>query len=249
MEKNIFMKIKYSNLNEKQKISLAKTINDEIIFQYENIYEKRKVKLNKEFLKELIENELFILLNIYYPKCVRLIDFEGFSFDGMNVAGKDFSYTNANIDPQKVHGKTLFYTNLEGIDLSDKNFDGVLIEGANLIETKANIDPQLVNKKSLYGTKLKGIRLRNKSLKDVDIRNSDLRNTGAKIIISDLQENNKKEHPLLGTKISGCKVYKGSTDTLLDNLYILSCTIRGNVTNPDTEKLNSLKRELRRKIK
>jgi len=242
------MKIKYSNLNDKQKIALAKTINDEIIFQYENIYEKRKVKLDKEFLKELIENELFILLNVYYPKCVRLIDFEGFSFDGINVAGKDFSYTNANIDPQKVHEKSLYYTNLEGIDLSEKNFEGVFIEGANLNDTKANIDPQLVGEKSLYDTKLKGISLRNKSFKDVEIRNSDLRNTGAKIIVSELKENNKKEHPLHGTKISECKVYKGNSDTLLDNLYILSCSLRGNITNPDKEKLNNLKRELRIKI-
>lgn len=249
MEKDIFMKIKYSNLTDKEKIALVKVINDEIIYQYENIYEKRKVKIDNEFLKELIENELFILLNIYYPKCVRLLDFEGFSFDGINVAGKDFSYTNANIDPQKVHEKSLFYTNLEGIDLRDKNFDGVFVEGTNLIETKANIDPQLVSEKSLYDTKLKGINLRNKSFKDIDIRHSDLRNTGAKIIISDLRENNKKEHPIHGTKISGCKVYKGSSDTLLDNLYILSCTLKGNVTNPDTEKLNNLKRELRRKIK
>lgn len=249
MEMNIFKKIKYSNLTEKQKISLAKTINDEIIFQYENIYEKRKVKIDKVFLKELIENELYILLNIYYPNCIRLIDFEGFSFDGINVSGKDFSYTNANINPQKVYDKSLYYTNLEGIDLSDKNFDGVFIEGANLIDTKANIDPQLVGEKSLYDTKLKGIRLRNKSLKDVDIRHSDLRNTSAKIIISDLKENNKKEHPLHGTKVSGCKVYKGRTDTMLDNLYILSCSLKGNITNPDIEKLNNLKRELRRKIK
>jgi len=244
----ILNKIKYSNLTEKQKISLAKVINDEIIFQYENIFEKRKVKINNEFLKELIESELFILLEIYYTKCIKLIDFEGISFDGLNVAGKDFSYTNANIDPQTVHSKSLFYTNLEGIDLSDKNFDGVFIEGANLIDTKANIDPQLVGEKSLYDTKLKRIRLRNKSFKDVDIRHSDLRNTGAKIIISDLKENNKKEHALYGTKISGCKVYKGNTNTLLDNLYITSCYLRGNITSPDIEKINELKKELRKSI-
>lgn len=246
---DILKKIKYSNLTEKQKISLAKVINDKIVFQYENINKKRKVKLNKEFLKELIENELFILLNIYYPNCVRLIDFDGFSFEGVNVAGKDFSYTNANIDPQTVHGKSLFYTNLKGIDLSYKNFDGVILEGANLEGTRANINPQTLKEKSLYDTKLKGIRLRDKSLKDVDIRNSDLRNTGAKIIISDLKENNKKEHPLYKTKLSGSKIYKGNTNTILDNLYIASCYLRGNITSPDIEKMNELKKELKRKFK
>lgn len=248
MEKDIFMKIKYSNLTDKEKIALAKEINDEIIFSYENIYENRKVKLNNDFLRNLIENELFILLNIYYPNCIRLIDFEGFSFDGLNIAGKDFSYTNANIDPQKVYDKCLYYTNLEGIDLSDKNFEGVFIEGANLIDTKADIDPQLIREKSLYDTKLKGIRLRNKSFKDVEVRNSDLRNTGARIIISELKQNDGKEHPLYKAKITGCKVYKGNADSLIDKLYIVSCTLKGNTTSQTKEKMLELKRELRRNI-
>jgi len=249
MENVILKKIKYSNLTEKEKIALAKVISDEIIFQHENIYDKRKVKIDNLFLKELIENELFILMNIYFQDSVRLIDFEGFSFDGLNIAGKDFSYTNANIDPQKIHGKSLYYTDLEGIDLRDKNFEGVFIEGANLIDTKAEIDPQTIAEKSLYDTKLKGIRLRKKSFKDVDIRKSDLRNTGAKIIISELKENNRNEHPLYKTKISNCKVYKGTRDSLLDNLYIASCTLRGNITNPNREKVLELKRELQKQIK
>lgn len=248
MEMDIFKKIKYNTLTEKQKIALAKVISDEIIFKYENIFDKRKVKMNKEFLKQLIEDDLFILMNIYFQNSVRLIDFEGFSFDGMNIAGKDFSYTNANIDPQKVYGKSLFYTNLEGIDLSDKDFTDVFIEGANLNDTKANIDPQLIAHKSLYDTKLRGIRLRKKSFQDVDIRKSDLRNTGARIIISELKENNKNEHPLYKTKISNCKVYKGTRDSVLDNLYIASCALRGNTTNPKSEKMLELKRELRKYI-
>ena len=249
MEMDIFKKIKYSNLTDNQKKLLAKEINDEIVFQYENIYEKRKVKIDNDFLRNLIESELFILLNVYYPKCIKLIDFEGFSFDGLNVAGKDFSYTNANINPQKVLYKSLYYTNLEGVDLSDKNFDGVFIEGANLINTKANIDPQLVFEKSLYDTKLEGISLNDKSFKDVDIRKSDLRNTGAKIIISELKENSKKTYPLQKTKISNCIVYKGNTNTLLHNLYIVSCYLRGNITSPEREKINELKKELKIKFK
>ena len=247
MELDIFKKIKYSNLSYKQKIELAKTISDEIYFTYENIG-KRKVKLDNEFLRNLIENELFIILNIYYPKCIKLIDFEGFSFDGLNIAGKDFSHTNANIDPQKILGKSLYYTNLEGINLSDKNFDGVFIEGANLYDTKANIDPQLIKEKSLFDTNLKGLNLRGKSLKDVDIRNSNLEDTCAKIIISELVKNNKKEHPLHKTKIKNCRVYKGDTNSVLDNLYIISCSLKGNITSFDKEKMVELKRELRRKI-
>ena len=48
--------------------------------------------------------------------------------------------------------------------------------------------------------------------------------------------------------MSGCKVYKGSTNTLLDNLYITTCYLRGNITSPDKEKINKLKKELRKSI-
>ena len=245
---DILKKIKYSNLTEKQKKYLAKVINDEILFNYENIYEKRKVKIDNEFLRELIEDELFTILSIYYPNCIRLIDFEGFSFDGINVAGKDFSYTNANINPQKVLYKSLYYTNLEGIDMSDKDFKGVDIEGANLKGTKANIDPQEIDGRTLYDTKLKGIYLNGKSFKYIDIRHADLRNTGAKIVLSELSPNVKNEHPLHRTKLTGCKIYKGSSNTLLDNLYVASCYLRGNIVSSDKEKMKELKKELRRKI-
>lgn len=246
MDKNIFDNITYSLLSDKDKTKIAKNINDKIVKLYKKNGEKR-IKVNEEFLREFINSQFFIFFCEKFQECLRLIDFEGFSFKGISVEGKDFSYTNVEIDPQIVARKSLYYTNLEGVDLSDKNFEGVFIEGANLEGTKANIDPQLISYKSLYYTKLKGIKLRRKSFENVDVRNSDLRNTGAKIIISDLKTESKK-HPLYKTKITNCKVYSGNANSLLDNLYIASCYLRNNEINPNKEKTRKLSREITRSI-
>ena len=87
----------------------------------------------------------------------------------MDIEGANLKGTKANIDPQKVKGKSLFKTNLSGLDLSKKDFSSVLIVNANLENTKANIDPQKIFDKSLYNTNVCGLKFDNVYFNNVNI--------------------------------------------------------------------------------
>ena len=86
---------------------------------------------------------------------MRKLDLSCISFENETVEGFDFSYTNIDLNPEKVRGKCLDYANLEGIDLSKYTLDGVSAIDTNLTNTNAKID---LNTIKFYSkrTKLKG---------------------------------------------------------------------------------------------
>ncbi len=75
-------------------------------------------------------------------------------FTGINIEYANLENTNAQIDPQLIYKKSLYHTNLKGLDLSHANFYGVDIWGANLEATGAIINPHTVDAKIIYGTNL-----------------------------------------------------------------------------------------------
>ncbi len=79
---------------------------------------------------------------------------ESADFTNVNIESANLENTNAQINPQLIKGKSLYHTNLKGLDLSHANFNGVDIEAANLAETGSIINPHTVDDKEISGTNL-----------------------------------------------------------------------------------------------
>ena len=56
------------------------------------------------------------------------------SFDNVEVSGIDLSYTNADIDPQKVYNKDMSKGNYSGLNFINMDFNNVDIRGANFTD-------------------------------------------------------------------------------------------------------------------
>lgn len=123
--------------NLQQKLSLLK--------EY-GIYENgKRVSLDKEILQELLFEQCYtdsgiVLVLVFNNEELRKLDLEDIDFTDVYLCGQDLSYTNADINPQKVYGKNLNCANLEGVDLTGKDFTGVSIMRTNLTDTNAFID-------------------------------------------------------------------------------------------------------------
>ena len=112
----------------------------------------------------------------------RYVDLSNVSFSDCNIAGVDFTGTNANIDPQVVLKKNMRGCKLNGLDFSGKSFDGVIVTCCDFSgASNVSLDPQTVMFKSLYGCVLNGIDFMDKSFVSVCLEDADLR--GAKNVI------------------------------------------------------------------
>lgn len=131
-----------------------------------NSEEYQRLKINP-----IILNEIFFDRNDepnFKNYEMRKLDLSEVNFENRFLRGYDYSYTNANIDPQKVIGKILSNTNLEGVNMVDKDFTDVDIYGTNLKNTGATIDLNTI-KGEIYDLA---------DLEGCNVINNDLENTG-----------------------------------------------------------------------
>ncbi len=198
---------------------MAKILKRKLIRYSKKSLKQERIKIQKELLQCLLPALLEIITKD--EEILKYLDLSEVSFAGMDVKGKNFKDSNANIDPQTIKDKTLFYTNLKGIDLSHADFYNVNLIGANLENTGAQIDPQLIYDKCLYNTNVKGCTLINLSSLDslkrqpadftnVNIENANLENTNALIDPQLI-----KDKSLHGANVKGCTLINlSSSDTV-----------------------------------
>ena len=74
---------------------------------------------------------------------LQYLDLNLISFGNVKVSGIDLSYTNAQIDPQKVYNKDMSNGNYSGLSFISKDFSGVDIRNSNFSE--CNLDFALFN--------------------------------------------------------------------------------------------------------
>lgn len=74
----------------------------------------------------------------------------------MNIAGHQLEGINAKIDLQKVKAKTVSYSNMTNVDLSNTSFNDVCVKYANLTGTNAIINVHDLYQSSIEGTNLDG---------------------------------------------------------------------------------------------
>ena len=89
---------------------------------------------------------------------MRKLDLSCISFEDEIVEGYDFSYTNIDLNPEEVRGKSIDYTNLEGTDLSNYTLDGVSAIDTNLTNSGIKVNLNTIKRYSKR-TKLKGCQL------------------------------------------------------------------------------------------
>ncbi len=207
---------------------IATLLKEELTKYSKKIWKKERIKIQKDLLQCLLPTLLEIITE--EEKILKYLDLSEASFAGMDVVGKNFKDSNANIDPQTVKNKNLCNTNLKGLDLSHANFNGVNILFANLENTGAQIDPQLIDGKSLWDTNVKGCTFINLSspdsikrepadFTDVNISGANLEKTGAII-----NPHTVRYKQICGTKLDYC--------TLIDD---------GKLRGIDYDKSTSLK--------
>ncbi len=150
----------------------------------------KRVKLPLKLLEKILFHfDGFQFLEI---NDLRKLDLSELNFNGQKLVADrnlscstsyflDLSYTNINLDPQKLVNKKLCGINLRGVDLCGKDFTGVKIQNADLSYTGAKINSQKVWKKSIFNTNLKGIDLSNADFNDVDVKKAKLNDTNAKL--------------------------------------------------------------------
>lgn len=161
-------------------------------------------------------------------RILKFIDLSGFSFDGKDVSGLDFSGTNANIDPQTVKGKNLTGTNLYGLDMSGKCFDECIIINSNLSYTNATIDPQKVYKRDLSGAKLEHLSFYNYSFDNVIVKGASFKSS----IIDRFDPQKVFDKDLSGTTLSfaffderdfqGCNLQGANLKDIISTIVISS---------------------------
>ena len=121
----------------------------------------KRIKFPLSIVRELLYQEsieytsAFGLKQKYGVSFLRKLDLSELDLSDIDVTSWDLSYTNVNLNPQKVENKSLYKTNCRGLNLSGKDFTDVDVCGANLEGTMANIDPQNVKNKSLHATNCK----------------------------------------------------------------------------------------------
>lgn len=93
-----------------------------------------KISVPKELLFIQVEDHLEINPTFNNPRILKHIDYMFISFDNVKVSGLDLSYTNANIDPQKVYKKDLSNGKFCKLDFNLKDFSGVNIDNADFTE-------------------------------------------------------------------------------------------------------------------
>lgn len=102
----------------------TKPVGEEFLFDYVNDHKEFKEGLKKQSLLQYLDLSLI-------------------SFDNVKVSGIDLSYTNAQIDPQKVYNKDMSNGNYSGVSFISKDFSGVDIRNSNFSE--CNLDFALFN--------------------------------------------------------------------------------------------------------
>ena len=145
-----------------------------------------------EFLSHYDLNELYVIDKIKLTyllfegrrvvipnRFLRKLDLSEISFENKDLTNTNLSYTNINLNPQKVHNRSLCFSNLEGLNLFDKDFTNVNIIGCNLRKTGAFIDPQKVFNRDVSCANLEGLNLQNMNFDGVNIENTNLKNSGA----------------------------------------------------------------------
>ena len=96
------------------------------------------LKLRKSTIEKLLQ------MIIGRCKISEYLDFEGVSFDGVNVECTDFStLQNVDLDPQTVANKSLYGAYLYG-DFKGKSFDGVNVECADFT-LATNVEDEFYN--------------------------------------------------------------------------------------------------------
>lgn len=110
----------------------------------------KRIKFPLSIVRELLEKEnieytrAFGVKQNYGVSFLRKLDLSELDLSDIDVTSWDLSYTNVNLNPQKVENKSLYKTDCRGLNLSGKDFTDVDVCGANLEGTMANIDPQNV---------------------------------------------------------------------------------------------------------
>lgn len=143
----------YKILSKSQMKELAQLIEDFIPEYLENQKENvvsTRISIDKELLQMLLST-----LVDDYCHILKYIDLKEISFDGIDIRGKNFESTNANIDPQTVYCKDLAYSSLKGLNMDGKSFNGTFITGANLEDTNAFINFETIYA-AIDGVILKG---------------------------------------------------------------------------------------------
>ena len=224
----VLNKKKIEKIREVLKEELQKVPEFDVERAYDESYRYKRIKLSTGILEKVIfgeKKDLFgynRLCLIFPVSELRKLDLSEIDFAGIYISFANLSYTNANIDPQKVCDKSLWGTNLTGLDLKGKDFTDVYIEEADLSNTGADIDPQTVRGKSLWRTNLTGLDLKGKDFTDVYIEEADLSNTGADIDPQTVFGKN-----LLGTNLTGLDLRgKDFTDVIICGANLSNTGIR-----------------------
>lgn len=146
-----------------------------------NILSKKNglhIKFYDAIIKPIYKND-----NKFMPiEYLRMLDLSSIKLDDLNIEGMDLSYTNINVDPQKVDSKSVKNVNFEGMDLKDKNFNDVFVLGAKFKDCQnLNIDPQKVKYKNISYVDFENIDLRGKCFDDTLVIFTNFKGTNADI--------------------------------------------------------------------